>query len=361
MHVLLLTPLYPPAVGGAASHYGLLAPVLANHSAIQHVTVLTERHPALPPLEQQHTLTIRRVLPRRISGGRRAWVAHAWLYARTQQWFAQHLVRLVRNQRIDLLQFHTRYRGSLFLNALRRCQRPVVADVHDRMTTLAPLAAQVHHLICCSEGVRAYVAAQGFPQTHTTLIPLPFVPPSPVPSTHTEAARREAHLGEEPYLLFVGDITQNKGVDVLLTAFQRWRGQHPAVQLVLAGINRRGPRFLAAFHQPGVRYLGPLPHATVLALMQDAALVVLPSRSEGLPRTMLEALALGKRVVAPPGIPEFERLLPDYVLASVDAPTLHDQLERVWHAPAPPSYPFEDHHPDGAAERLVDIYQSLIS
>ena len=99
-------------------------------------------------------------------------------------------------------------------------------------------------------------------------------------------------LGGEPYLLFVGDTTRNKGAYDLLKAYRCWRPGRPQIRLVFAGTNREGAQFLDEVQQtPGAIYLGHVSHRTALALIRGAEILVLPSRSEGLPRVILEAVA----------------------------------------------------------------------
>ena len=55
--------------------------------------------------------------------------------------------------------------------------------------------------------------------------------------------------------------------------------------------------------------------------------MVLPSRSEGLPTVVLEAVALGSKVICPPGIPEFDEHMPHFVLSEVSADAIANALD----------------------------------
>src|SRR5690606_36235357 len=110
MRILLLTPLYPPAVGGAATYFSHIVPRLEADAAIEKLVLLTEQMPGEPETLTAGKLTILRLLPRRVSE-KRPFLFHALTYLQTQRWFQQKLARLVAAHQIDLVHFHTRFRG----------------------------------------------------------------------------------------------------------------------------------------------------------------------------------------------------------------------------------------------------------
>lgn len=103
--------------------------------------------------------------------------------------------------------------------------------------------------------------------------------------------------GEGGYALFVGRLTEEKGVRVLIDA---WRDEHPGLPLKVVG---GGPleTFVrdAAVGACQVQYLGELPRRDVYSMMRGAATLVFPSLSyETFGRTIIEAFAAGTPVVA---------------------------------------------------------------
>ncbi|MBK7895296.1 MAG: glycosyltransferase family 4 protein [Anaerolineaceae bacterium] len=273
-------------------------------------------------------LTILRQLPRRVSE-KRPYLIHALTYLQTQLWFQQKLAKLIEMHQIDLVHFHTRFRGKLVYASLTKLPIPVLADLRDKMSNPADLAQCSQHLLCCALGVARFATEGGYPVSRLTHIPITFESPSALPLPTVAAIQAHFGLDERPYLLYLGDITPNKGVYELLDAFAQWQTIEPHMTLVLAGMNREGTSFTNRVNQMNnVRFLGQLSHPHALALMQAAAMVLLPSRSEALGSVILEAIGLGKKVLCPPNIPEFERHLPDFVLPEVSSEAIFHMIQK---------------------------------
>lgn len=103
--------------------------------------------------------------------------------------------------------------------------------------------------------------------------------------------------GNEDYALFVGRLSPEKGLDILLKAWQKL-GQQIPLRIVGAGPLAEQVD-TAAIQTPGVVVLGSCSNSIVLDLMRHARLLIFPSLwYEGFPRVILEALAVGLPVVA---------------------------------------------------------------
>ena len=102
------------------------------------------------------------------------------------------------------------------------------------------------------------------------------------------------------YMLFVGRLSKEKGVRMMLEA---WRlsdhtGQRPVLRIAGDGPLAQEVRNAAATI-PGVEWLGPLRRDQVMEQMKGAATLIFPSIwYEGLPLTILEAFATGLPVIA---------------------------------------------------------------
>jgi glycosyltransferase involved in cell wall biosynthesis len=101
---------------------------------------------------------------------------------------------------------------------------------------------------------------------------------------------RPSFLPEGDFVLFVGDVTVDKGINVLLEA---WQLISPTVPLVILGRTHGLP-----IDQPDVLVVGGHDHAVVLAAMAAARFVVVPSRwADPCPTVVLEAMAAGTAVI----------------------------------------------------------------
>jgi glycosyltransferase involved in cell wall biosynthesis len=93
--------------------------------------------------------------------------------------------------------------------------------------------------------------------------------------------------------LYVGRLSQEKGISVLANAMRRLQGR---VGLTVVGV---GPQADLLDNLPGVRLLGALPANEVMELMRHTQMLVLPSICyENFPRTLVEAFGCGLPVVA---------------------------------------------------------------
>jgi glycosyltransferase involved in cell wall biosynthesis len=113
-----------------------------------------------------------------------------------------------------------------------------------------------------------------------------FIDPDPGPGS-----------GRGGYAMFVGRLSQEKGVETLLAAWDRLAGRVP---LKIVGDGPLADRVRAACaSNPGIQWLGRREPAEVLELLGDATLLVVPSICyETFGRTAIEAYAKGAPVVA---------------------------------------------------------------
>jgi len=113
-----------------------------------------------------------------------------------------------------------------------------------------------------------------------------------------------------PRIVCVGRLVPEKGFDLALRALARLAPRFPALRLTLVGDGPERPRLEALTRALGldgaVTLLGWLPPARVPAVMNEATLVVVPSRWEGLPGVAIQAAQMARPVVATRvgGIPE---------------------------------------------------------
>ena len=124
-----------------------------------------------------------------------------------------------------------------------------------------------------------------------------------IPNAIDAAAYREGASGRDfrrelglaagaPLVVFVGRLIPEKGVGSLIEASRDERLARARATLVLAGDGPLSDEVRAA-EGPGLRWVGRLDRGDTAALLSQADLMCLPSRSEGFATTLLEAAASG--------------------------------------------------------------------
>lgn len=113
---------------------------------------------------------------------------------------------------------------------------------------------------------------------------------------------RRVPLPRETSFLLIGRLLTEKGIREYVQAARRIRAHHPSVTFRLAGwYDRESPASLTqeeveSWQQEGViEFLGRLDD--VRPAIAKSSVFVLPSHREGTPRTVLEAMAMGRPVV----------------------------------------------------------------
>jgi glycosyltransferase involved in cell wall biosynthesis len=118
----------------------------------------------------------------------------------------------------------------------------------------------------------------------------------------------EQPLPAGAHVLMIARLLRDKGVREFAAAAKRLRRVRPDARVSLAGWRDSSPdsiseRELKAMQAGGVTYLGRV--EDVRAALADCSIYVLPSYREGTPRSVLEALAVGRPVITTdvPGVP----------------------------------------------------------
>jgi len=109
-----------------------------------------------------------------------------------------------------------------------------------------------------------------------------------------------ARLGNAPRFLMIARLLGDKGVREYAAAAAALKVDHPEADFALLGYIDHGPDSispseLAEMERIGVRYLGP--REDVRPAIAACNIFVLPSYREGTPRSVLEAMAMGRPVV----------------------------------------------------------------
>lgn len=330
MKILLLTQFYPPVIGGEERHVRNLGAALSRRG--HAVTVVTlQSGTAAPQAEQDGDVRVVRL------GGALQRVGA--LYSDPERRHAPpfpdpelawRLGRLLAGERPDIVHAHNWILHS-FLPLRRATTASFVVTLHDYSLVCArktlmrgdlpcdgaalarcvpcaakhygaiagPVTAVGHWLSSRLErrSVDRFVAVSHAVARLSGLadagLPYEVVPNFVPDSIDAVDDDQTAGLPGEDYILFVGDLRELKGINVILEAYRRLRNAPP---LVLIGRECPDtPRDLP----PNVHLFGSWPHAAVARAWQRCLFGLAPSVwPEPCATVVLEAMAFGKPVIA---------------------------------------------------------------
>ena len=110
---------------------------------------------------------------------------------------------------------------------------------------------------------------------------------------------RPSEPAPQRYILFLGHPWYLKGIDLLIRAFNDLSPEHPDWTLRIVGHLPERERYRDLYvGNSKIEFLPPVMNDGVIPLMEGCSVFVLPSRSEGMPRVIIEAMAAAKVVIA---------------------------------------------------------------
>jgi glycosyltransferase involved in cell wall biosynthesis len=244
--------------------------------------------------------------------------------------------------------------------------------VASRTRVIANASKQVDQIIINAEHMRSKViSAYGVDNEKIVIIP------NGVNLDMFSKQNRKIFLSGDPAILFVGHVCWGKGIDVLLEAMVNIRNSLPNAKLHVVGTGLNGRAELENIKhivkqkhlENQVIFHGAVPHSRIPYYYKSAALCVLPSRHEGFPITMLEAMASGVPFISS-DIASFQEILKNgenaLFFKSEDAVSLSTAILRLCTDSTlrekiiqGASKTVADFGWDRIADRYISVYQDL--
>jgi glycosyltransferase involved in cell wall biosynthesis len=311
---LVVTGIWPPDVGGPASHAPALATFLAGRGHGVEVVTTADS----PPAAEAYPV---RFVSRRLPPGVRHAAVSALVarvarhtdvvYATSMSRRAVAGAAAARRPVVVKVTADEAYerarRTGLFSGSLDSFQEhPGGVRIRALRASRTAALRRASHVVFPSAYLRRLALAWGLDAARTSVLPnpAPELPPLP-PRDRLRASFRI----DGPTLAFAGRLMAAKALDVAFEALAEVDG----VALLVAGDGPDRPALEIRAASLGlgarVRFLGAQPRGDVLSLFRAADAVLLSSAWENFPHTVVEALAVGTPVVATAvgGIPEVVR------------------------------------------------------
>jgi glycosyltransferase involved in cell wall biosynthesis len=217
-------------------------------------------------------------------------------------------------------------------------------------------------IIAISEAVRVALVTAGAAPARLALVPSG-IDPDEVRRAAAFPLGIRAQLGlpsTTPLAVNVAALEPAKDQATLIRAAAQARALRPDLHWVIAGGGRLRPALTAEATQLGltdrIHFIGWTDHPE--ALMREADVVVMSSRAEGLGTAVLDALALGKPVVATSGGGLPEIVPAEWLVGVGNAGALAEKVIRALDRPTP--FPLPSHYTASAmAHGVLTVYRSL--
>jgi glycosyltransferase involved in cell wall biosynthesis len=301
--VLVVSGIWPPDVGGPASHAPDVADFLAERGhGVEVVTTALE-----PPAPRAYPVRfVPRVLPpgvRHFRGAELVWErSRACDVVYTTGMFGRSFAGAYAARRPFVVKltadpaFERARRRGVVGGDVDEFQRVRAGAVVSLLRTARNVELRhATHVFCPSEYLRGLVISWGIPSTHVSVLPNPY-PAIPALPPRDELKHELGLNGRT--LAFAGRLTAQKSLGVALEALAAVDG----VTLVIAGdgderhtLERRAAELGLGDR---IRFLGAQPRKRVLELFRGADAAILSSSWENFPHTVVEALAAGTPVLA---------------------------------------------------------------
>jgi glycosyltransferase involved in cell wall biosynthesis len=337
MRILMVAQFYPPLSGGIERHVQNLSKALVDRG--HHVAVATLWHPGLCDYEDTDGITVYRIhgSMQRIGKLFTSQRHHSPPFPDPETTLA--LWKIVIRERPDIVHVHD-WMGRSYLPVKPISHAKFVRTLHDCELTCAQMrftymdtelcpGPRLQRCLRCTrnhygglkgpitlisnwvfgklekQAVDAYIPvshavqqANGLVESAASVQVIPnFIPDNLAAEQADKQDERLAQLPSEPYILQVGDLVQDKGIEVLLKAYALLQADspvQPVPPLVLIGRSvERSPHI-----PPSITVIPNLPHALVMEAWRRCLFGTVASTClDASPTVTLEAMSCNRPVI----------------------------------------------------------------
>jgi glycosyltransferase involved in cell wall biosynthesis len=321
MKILMVTPFFPPSIGGIEHQVWNISNVLEQRG--HKVTVLTSLIPECNDQcynQMKSQLQIIRIktlfLP--------SWPYQSLLHFGLNPFITSYLNSLFKKQCFDIIHVHGHHYPLTWLTvrfALKK-KIPVVLTLHGMyaLNPLDPVAKYIEEIFnrtvfkrlliqatmvtCPSNIIIEYARKYLIQPEKFTIVPNGVdIEKFKVAKSNIDFYRRKYSIPEDGIvLLFVGRFVESKGVSMLARVAKYIAKKYPDTYFLFVGEGPLRSVVEAKLKQDNLCYrskvIGGLPYSKIHEIYAISDIFILPTKWEGLPMTLLEAIASGLFIVA---------------------------------------------------------------
>ncbi len=366
-NILILCPIYAPYGGGGGQYFPLLVDNLKKIQMFNRIVVVTEYHRKHKLIEEEESVTIFRIIPRRDSLENKLFLYSVFSFLCAYSIIVLVIPILAIYYRINIVQFTRYYYPPIFVLCyfLRKILNiKIIMDIRTN--------AENDSVFSRSFGVNSYLSIstniskqlKRASVDDSKIVEIPNV----IEFSHKENlplhdAVVDELLGENlnQFMLFVGQLIERKSIFEVLEAFKLYRQIDPTVDLVLIGrdmYDLQSKGYMEA--SDGIIFLGEQSREVVLAFIRRSSLVLQPSKLEGVSRVALEALYYKKKVLLPNCVDEFVQSNPQFVVRENTSKEIFFKMKELMAHDIKPTYDLNVHSPSLHREKLLKMYEKVL-
>ena len=220
------------------------------------------------------------------------------------------LCRIIKEEKVDVIHMTTSgqlavIRDILLLKAAKKRGVPAVYHIHfgripeiakanTREWKLIKRAMQLSDAVIAIDTTTLNAIKQYAPEVNACYVPNPF---------DLQKIEKAGYVSDEPTrkeIVFIGWVIKTKGVEELLESWQTVCASYPDWKLRIIGpyAEEYYSELKKHFFTQNVIFDGEQKHDDAMKLLAGAEAFILPSYTEGFPNAVLEAMALGKPIIA---------------------------------------------------------------
>lgn len=254
--------------------------------------------------------------------------------------------------RNDIIHIHARYVygrhiGKLVWLALLLSPSKVIIDIQDRFYNNH---GTKHNFIVCSKELWNYYSWL----SKKTYVPIP------IEFTFLKGKYHTKHQ-----IAYIGTITENKGVLELMEGYKQYIKKSPnPLELHLWGINNMADKIEKEVKfVKSMKYCGQLSNDDVFEKILEYKAVILPSKSEGMPRICLETMYCNRIIICHKSIRSLVPYISEqFILNDIIPESIENALFAVesYNKEISYDYDFTIHKPTNVSSQLINLYQQVM-